>query len=283
MNLFKDGASRRPALLLRFVLSLLAIAVFIGARQGVKLDVIWPSLGNDKCSPPKRLQCAGRDLTGIDLRGLNLIAADFRESDLAGAKLANTNLSSANLHQADLTGANLSGANLTFADLGGTLLQDSRLDDAQIVGANLRLANLTGANLTGANLTGADLYKANLTGARLNALLKDVSFFETTMPDGTLRSDDEEVSQVATSVTTSISPKSARTATSLLCRDGMLEAYCQVMWTDGSTTPLPWFIGPRQGGVVDKVVHYDAGWAPWCIHLYADGSILTFRDLSNCS
>ena len=52
-------------------------------------------------------------------------------------------------------------------------------------GARLWFANLSGANLSGANLSWADLRLADLSGAEMsNAIFKN-----TTMPDGTIRTD----------------------------------------------------------------------------------------------
>jgi hypothetical protein len=71
-------------------------------------------------------------------------------------------------------------------------------------------------------------------------------------------------------------------ADSLLCEDGMVLAYCQVLWSDGRYRPLPYGVGPRQGGVVDAIIYYDLQWNPSCILLFADGSILTSYDTSKC-
>ena len=72
-------------------------------------------------------------------------------------------------------------------------------------------------------------------------------------------------------------------AISLSCRDGMVLAYCQVYWSDGSYGPLPMGIGRRRGGVVDAIIYYDLQGNPSCILLYADGSILTSYDTNNCN
>lgn len=88
--------------------------------------------------------------------------------------------------------------------------------------------------------------------------------------------------------TSSASPITTRavskgSAISLSCRDGMVLAYCQVYWSDGSYRPLPMGIGPRRGGVSDAIIYYDLQWNPTCILLYADGSILTSYDTNNCN
>ena len=72
-------------------------------------------------------------------------------------------------------------------------------------------------------------------------------------------------------------------AISLSCRDGMVLAYCQVYWSDGSYRPLPMGIGRRRGAVVDRIIYYDLQWNPSCILLYADGSILTSYNTNNCN
>lgn len=89
--------------------------------------------------------------------------------DLSGASLPGADLSGAVLRDANLSGADLSTANLTNASLARTNLSTANLKGAQLDGAKLGLANLKDAQLDGASLTGT-------------------VFYETIMPDGSLRS-----------------------------------------------------------------------------------------------
>jgi uncharacterized protein YjbI with pentapeptide repeats len=97
------------------------------------------------------------------------------DCDLKGVNFTNMNLQGVDLYRARLTDANLTGA-----DLQGAYMHR----------ADLRGANLTNANLTGVQLTSAYLQNANLEGANLTeADLGYSKFCNTTMPDGTVKSD----------------------------------------------------------------------------------------------
>ncbi len=139
------------------------------------------------------------NLTGADLRGINLSNAwlqgtDFSGADLSGAilewadlegvEMIGTNLSGANLKNACLSPASFEGANFSAADLTNVTLYASNLENALLIGANL-----TNADLEAAVFDGADFTNANLTDAKKfgygNAIYRN-----TTMPDGSIRSDD---------------------------------------------------------------------------------------------
>ena len=79
----------------------------------------------------------------------------------------------------------------------------ANLINANLNGANLSGANLTGANLSDANLTDANLTDVNLTDAGLlGADQHHAKFMNTTMPDGSLRTNmhNEQVDERATAV-----------------------------------------------------------------------------------
>jgi uncharacterized protein YjbI with pentapeptide repeats len=123
------------------------------------------------------------ELRGANLQGIILVNSDLSEHDLSGANLSGANLSGAGLEQAGFENANLSGANLSGAFL----------NQAQFIGANL-----TGAYLINAcDIEFANFCKANLTDAILrNAMnerepfiLDDAIFYNTIMPNGSIRNE----------------------------------------------------------------------------------------------
>jgi uncharacterized protein YjbI with pentapeptide repeats len=143
-------------------------------------------------------KCAGAELTGQYLQG-----AFLAYSDLSGAKLAGVNLLQADVAFADLDGVDLSNgqinatattqatflhATLTDSDWVLVAGSDTDLAGADLRGADFTSASLADSDLAGADLTGANLTLADLTGADLaGANLDDVTFCQTTMPDGVVR------------------------------------------------------------------------------------------------
>ncbi len=121
------------------------------------------------------------ELRGANLEGIILVHADLAENDLSGANLTRANLSGAGLEQALFDGANLTRANLCGAFL----------DQAQFIGANLTEACLIKAwkiefaNFCQANLTNATLRNAH--NEREPFILRDAIFYNTVMPDGSIR------------------------------------------------------------------------------------------------
>jgi hypothetical protein len=75
-----------------------------------------------------------------------------------------------------LRNAHLEGAQLSLAQLTGADLHGAHLERAVLVGANLAGADLSGSYLVAANLRGGDLRRAKL---------QDVTWGDTTCPDGT--------------------------------------------------------------------------------------------------
>ena len=133
------------------------------------------------------------NLSGAYLYKANLYGAKLVKANLSEAKLAMANLIKTNLEEAILTGALLLEANLTGAYLIGAILTRANLIGADLFGANLNRANLTDANLTDANLGLARLTKANLTGAVgiTEEQISQAILYDTTMPDGSVRSNNQ--------------------------------------------------------------------------------------------
>lgn len=126
-----------------------------------------------------------------DLRDLGwLVDGSLAGVDLTKSELVGANLRSANLMGADLSDSNLSEADLTYAQLNQTKLTNANLSEARLISANLINADLSNSNLTGASFVKADLTGANLAGANLTG----VDFREAIMPDGTLFSDNTDLS-----------------------------------------------------------------------------------------
>jgi uncharacterized protein YjbI with pentapeptide repeats len=123
-------------------------------------------------------------LQEADLTDADLFLANLRDTNLNKTTLVNADLSFADLSQSELVFANLRNANLSFVNLSGASLSGANLSRASLRGANLSNANLSGANLQNADLTGANLSNANTIGADLSGAI----FYNTTMPDGTIRS-----------------------------------------------------------------------------------------------
>ncbi len=138
------------------------------------------------------------ELIEVDLSGINLTefefdvnpicCCNFTRANLSGANLSEltldetnfsfTNLREVSMAQSSLQGANLTGADLTGADLGGAYFWDANLTDAKLINTYIE-CSLDGANLTRADLTGAKGWES--------ASFEDCIFYETIMPDGSMR------------------------------------------------------------------------------------------------
>lgn len=130
----------------------------------------------------------GLNFPGIDLQGARFYASDLRNSNLSGANLQGVGFAGANLADSNLRNANLkwSGlqAVLSDVDLSGAQIIESDLTKARLDDANFSGANLSGSNFTMARMWGTNLSAANIQGA----CFAGTDFFNTTMPDGSLRS-----------------------------------------------------------------------------------------------
>lgn len=143
---------------------------------------------------------SGVNLSGIDLSGTVLEERSLETTNFTKAILRKTNFFESGLDDAIFREADLTKASLFFADLDGADLSYAKLIEANLGGASMIGANLTGADLTRADLAGTYLDKANLTDANLfEALIGDAEagfayletaiFCNTTMPDGSIRTD----------------------------------------------------------------------------------------------
>lgn len=132
----------------------------------------------------------GDDWSGADLVNCDLSGVLLRGNNFANANFTGANLSDAKLEGAKFTGANLTGANLNLADVSFASFWNANLTDANLSAAVFLTTYLGGANLTNADLSGVYLNYVDLSGANLtNANLTNVTYCETTMPDGTQNND----------------------------------------------------------------------------------------------
>lgn len=102
-------------------------------------------------------------LRGANLEGIILVHADLAEEDLSGTNLCGANLSGAGLEQAGFNDANLTGAYLINA-------------------LDIEFANFCQTNLTNAILQ-------NGMNEREPFILDDAIFYNTIMPDGSIRNE----------------------------------------------------------------------------------------------
>ncbi|MCT7953468.1 pentapeptide repeat-containing protein [Ancylothrix sp. C2] len=109
-------------------------------------------------------------------------ALTWKRRGLAEAILNAANLSGVNLRNACFDGTDATAANFTRADLEGATLYESNLEGALFVNANL-----SNTDLLQTPFYGTDLSHANLTLA-LHASLKGAILDNTTMPDGSIKS-----------------------------------------------------------------------------------------------
>jgi uncharacterized protein YjbI with pentapeptide repeats len=98
----------------------------------------------------------------------------------------------------NLSSKDFSGIDLFYCDLSGSNLENANLSDCDLSVSDLSNCNLNGANLNLAtldqtNLRGADLSNANLSGVMQfsAADIEGAIFRNTIMPDGNIRSDNE--------------------------------------------------------------------------------------------
>ena len=132
----------------------------------------------------ERYAAGERDFSGVDLSRTDLTGVDFSSNKLNNsicfmeADFCNSNLSKANLYFAIFEGANLKNANLTGAIL----------SCANFEGANLTNADLTCSELTATCFAAADLTNANLSNSQGSFMCKDTFFYNTIMPNNTIKS-----------------------------------------------------------------------------------------------
>ncbi len=123
------------------------------------------------------------EIIGANLEGIILINADLAEHDLSGTNLCGANLSGAGLEQALFNDANLTGANLCGAFLNGAIFNGANLTGAYLINAlDIEFASFCQANLTNAILQ-------NGMNEREPFILDDAIFYNTIMPDGSIRNE----------------------------------------------------------------------------------------------
>ena len=180
-----------------------------------------------------RAQIHGADLRGANLRGADMRGVGLRHADLRDANLRNADfgpvskkeaekalkrtsrnhqlrtvpsvdwgmgfcnsesLSDVNCYNGMLSGANLSGADLTNANF----------SMAEIDNTNFTGATLTGATFINTEMSHVNFTNANLTGANLEGAAGQITWSNTTCPDGSITStgcplnDDYAYTKVAT-------------------------------------------------------------------------------------
>ena len=148
------------------------------------------------CSKMRNAKGGATVWKNSDFRGASIPGFKARKSNLSNTDFSPTNCNKKPNKKRALraqptcapycTSANLKGADLRSADLSGS----------NLTGADLSKANLTGANVSGsilkdARLNQTVLFNANLSfsGTLSDRQLDDALFFQTKMPDTTIRSD----------------------------------------------------------------------------------------------
>jgi hypothetical protein len=133
-------------------------------------------------------------LRSLDVDRKNMVLQFLRDANLAGFILASASLAHSDLKNTNFYNINLKLANLNGAILNEAILSRADLAGAYLGGADLNLANLVDANLTGTNLTGAvGITEEQISQAILN---------ETIMPDGSVRSNNQDDKQLKEDVHT---------------------------------------------------------------------------------
>ena len=148
------------------------------------------------CSKMRNAKGGATVWKNSDFRGASIPGFKARKSNLSNTDFSPTNCNKKpNKKRAlraqppcmpDCTSANLKGADLRSADLSG-----SNLTGADLSGATLTGANVSGSILKDARLNQTVLFNANLSfsGTLSDRQLDDALFFQTKMPDTTIRSD----------------------------------------------------------------------------------------------
>ena len=142
---------------------------------------------------------------GINASGASLSNADVNGSVFSSGLFVNADLNEAVFKECDFSNANLQGTSLIGTDFSGCVLSSANLTSADGSATDFSGCNLTGATLsgqfpsssfqgsilTGADFSGSDLTQADFTGATGfdASSYSNVTFFETILPDGTVRTD----------------------------------------------------------------------------------------------
>jgi uncharacterized protein YjbI with pentapeptide repeats len=138
----------------------------------------------------RRYAAGERRFIQIDLSGADLSELDFGRKGGKGIIYnERINFAESNLKGANFSGTNLTGVMFYCAILDRAILDGAILECANFENASLIDASLVGSNLNSSTLAGADLTNANLTGAKGGFGVKDATFCNTILPDGTIRNE----------------------------------------------------------------------------------------------
>ncbi len=124
-----------------------------------------------KVKPTRRMNCQGKDLSGVQWNGLDVANGQFDQANLSNASLVGTNLTNGRFGQTNLTKANMEHAILVNTDFHQAQMPKANLKRAIITngdffGTNLTHVNLMQTELTNASFDNSDLSYATLQGAR---------------------------------------------------------------------------------------------------------------------
>ncbi len=184
--------------------------------------------GDKQCEPwhvphtnCKKIRHRGLEFRGGKAHRVNVTKADLRNSSFVCSKMPNAKGGATVWKKSDFRGASIPGFKARKSNLSNTDFSPTNCNkkpnkkralraqptcapdctSANLKGADLRSADLSGANLTGANVSGSILkdarldqtvlFNANLSfsGTLSDRQLDDALFFQTKMPDTTIRSD----------------------------------------------------------------------------------------------
>jgi len=124
------------------------------------------------------------DLTKADMWEADLTDAELDEAILHGAVMNEVNMTRTELINATLTGINFFEASAPHAILSWSDLSGSNLSNVNLQHATMEGVNLTGTRMSNTNLEYADLLSA--AGVTNDYLFQNCMLFETTMPDGSV-------------------------------------------------------------------------------------------------
>lgn len=158
--------------------------------RGGNLRFFWAYLGGRKG--------AGINLSGANFNGLELTYQHFIGANLRGTAFQNAGLLGADFSFADLTGADLSGTDLEGTNFYKANLTGTSFRNVKIAHNSFIVSNLTDADFrTNIPMKDVSFYECNLTRTNfigikglkcgVGGINPKNTFFETVMPDGSIR------------------------------------------------------------------------------------------------
>lgn len=139
-----------------------------------------------KVKPTRRMDCRGKNLSGVQWDGLDVANGQFDRANLSQASLVNTDLTNGQFSQANLNGANLGNTNLVNANFYQATLIKANLQQANIINGDFSQADIRQANFAQTDLTNVSFDGANLSGTNLQgAGIINTSFYGTIL-NGTI-------------------------------------------------------------------------------------------------